>query len=215
MQKQATKNLVLKNIEYSFLDPAATINMLEQFCNTAVEKNATVVTVPPLFIKKAQEYLPVAGIKVSTVIGYPFGWSAIEAKVAETILAMIDGADELEVVINMLALKNSDWQYLAKELNTLLTVVRKQQKAICFIIPANQLTKDELVKCCDLYGVAGVDGISLSTGLEALPPILEQVTKARELLAEKVLVKVTAVLDEKSSEGYWNAGADRLSVFVK
>ena len=64
------------------------------------------------------------------VIGFPFGYAAIEAKVAETILAIIDGADELDVVINISAIKNNDWQFLASEINAILPIIRKQKKVI-------------------------------------------------------------------------------------
>lgn len=216
VQKPVTKHFVLEKIEYSFLSPAATIAAMEHFCNDAKEKNAGAVTVPPLFLKKVKEQLEGTAIKISTVIGYPYGWSAIEAKVAETILAMIDGTDEVEIVVNMLALKNNDWQYLAKELNTLLTVVRKQQKAISFIIEAGLLSKEELTKCCDLYGVAGVDCISLSTGLEADPPSPGIIALARQQLAEKVVVKViAATLDDTAMNSCTEAGAGRISILVK
>lgn len=215
-QKPVIKSLGLKNLEYSFLDPVATLAAMEQFCNDAKIKNAISVTVPPLFIKKVKEQLEGTGIKVSTVIGYPYGWMAIEAKVAETILAMIDGADELEIVINITALKNNDWQYLAKEINTLLTIVRKQQKQLSFIIETNLLNEEELSRCCDLYGVAGIDCIDLSTGLENELPSVETLRSIRRQLADQVDIKITgAGMDEKISGAYREAGATRIGIFVK
>lgn len=215
-QKPVIKILGLKNFEYSFLNPVATLATIEQFCNDAVTKNATSITAPPLFIKKVKEQLEGTGIKISTVIGYPYGWSAIEAKVAETILAMIDGADELEIVINITALKNNDWQYLAKEINTLLTIVRKQQKQLSFIIETNLLNEEELSRCCDLYGVAGIDCIGLSTGLEKELPFIETVQAVRRQLAAPIAIKITgAGIDEKISDAYREAGAARIGIFVK
>ena len=73
-------------------------------------------------------------MKVATVIGFPFGYSAIEAKVAEVVLAIIDGADELDVVINISAIKNNDWKFLANELNAILPIVKSKGKVIKIII---------------------------------------------------------------------------------
>lgn len=215
-QKPVIKNEGLNNIEYSLLDPVATIAAMEEFCQNAVTENATSVTVPPLFIKKVKEQLEGTGIKISTVIGYPYGWSAIEAKVAETVLAMIDGVDELDIVVNITALKNNDWQYLAKEINTLLSIVRKQQKQISFIIETNLLREEELGRCCDLYGVAGIDCIGLSTGLENELPSPETVRSVRQQLADPVAIKVTGKdINETTAGIYREAGAARISLFVK
>ncbi|MBC7935658.1 MAG: 2-deoxyribose-5-phosphate aldolase [Rhizobacter sp.] len=206
----------MKSIEYSFLDRTTTIAAMEQFCNDAKERNATTITVPSMFIKKVKERLHGSPVKISTVIGYPFGWSPIEAKVAEAILAMVDGADELEIVVNIIALKNNDWQYLAKELNTLLAIIRKQQKQVCFVIEAKLLTAEELTRCCDLYGVAGIDCIALSTGLEKELPSIEMIKAGRRQLAERVAIKITGEnISETTAQAYLAAGASRIGVFVK
>jgi deoxyribose-phosphate aldolase len=206
----------LKSIEYSFLSRTATLDAMQEFCNYAIERNAATISVPPLFIKKVKEHLAGTSIKISTVIGYPYGWAAIEAKVAETILAMIDGADELQIVVNITALKNNDWQYLATEINTLLTIVRKQQKQLCFIIETALLTEEEISRCCDLYGVSGVDCIGITTGLEEAPPSVEMIRNVRSKLAEAVTIKISGRdIDEQAAGGFATAGADRVCIFVK
>ena len=67
-------------------------------------------------------------IKTATVIGFPFGYCAIEAKVAEIVLAIVDGADELDMVINISAIKNNDWNFIANEINTILPIIRNRNK---------------------------------------------------------------------------------------
>ncbi len=67
---------------------------------------------------------------MATVIGFPFGYSAIEAKVAEIILAIIDGADELDVVVNISAIKNNDWQFLANEINIIIPLIKNKNKIV-------------------------------------------------------------------------------------
>ncbi|RZL40691.1 MAG: 2-deoxyribose-5-phosphate aldolase, partial [Pedobacter sp.] len=174
------------------------------------------ITVPPLFIKKAKELLLNETVKISTVIGYPYGWSSIESKVAEIILAMIDGADELEIVINITALKNNDWQYLAKELNTFMSIIRKQQRYINIIIETEYLDKEDITRCCDLYGVAGIDCLSLSTGTQLRSVSFDTVRLVRNQLAEPVDIKINSSnIDEASIDLYLQAGATRIGLLVK
>jgi deoxyribose-phosphate aldolase len=216
VQRPGTKLFVLENIEYSYFDAAATIADVEQFCKKARLEKSDSITVPPLFIKKAKELLVDTDIKISTVIGFPLGWSVIESKVAEIILAIIDGADELDVVINITALKNNDWQYLAKELNTLLTVIRKQQKLITVTVEAEQLDKEDITRCCDLYGAAGIDCLSLSTGVQERLPSFEAVRMVRSQLADAVAIKISGrSLDKATIDLYRQAGAGRINILVK
>lgn len=203
-------------MELAFLNPTATLAQIENICKRTVDEKYIQLTVPPLFVKKAKELLAGSGVSVSTVIGYPFGWSAIEAKVAETVLAMIDGADELDIVTNITALKNNDWQYLAKEINMLLTIVRKQQKKICFTIETALLTEEDITRCCDLYGAAGIDAINLTTGLEKVLPSAETVKSVRRQLADLVAIKmILTVMEEATAENYHRSGIDRLCLLVK
>lgn len=203
-------------METAFLEPTATVKQIADTCSKAIRENHGCITVPPLFVKKAKELLEGRAIKLSTVIGFPYGWSAIESKVAEVILAMIDGADELDIVINIIALKNHDWQYLAKELNTLMTVVRKQQRFFNIIIEAGSLSDEDLTRCCDLYGAAGIDCLVLSTGTGGQLPLFNQVRMVRRQLADKVGIKIYAAnADAASVELYRDAGASRIGILVK
>jgi deoxyribose-phosphate aldolase len=147
--------------------------------------------VPPLFVKKSKELLEGSGVKVATVIGFPFGYSAIEAKLAEILLAIVDGADELDVVINFTAIKNNDWLYAANEINHLMPVIKKKDKVIKVIIESGVLTQDELLKCCELYGAAGIDYLKTSTGFAEKGATLEAVKTMRENLPAHVKIKAS------------------------
>ena len=129
---------------------------------------------------------------------------------------MVDGADELEVVTNITALKNNDWQYLAKELNTLMTVIKKQQRSVNIIIEVELLDKEDITRCCDLYGVAGIDCLGISTGTHAYAPAFEKLRWVRSQLAEQVNVKVTGYnFDQATIDLYRQAGAARIGMLVK
>lgn len=179
-------------IEYNILKPAATLAEIEAACIQAEKNDFAAICVPPIFIKKAKEYLQNADVKIATVIGFPFGYCAVEAKVAEIVLAILDGVDELNILINTTALKNNDWQYLAHELNAVLSVIKAKQKVVKIIIETALLTEDEAIKCCDLYGIAGVDFIETSTGFAEQPVDLPAiVTLIRKHLADAVSIKAT------------------------
>jgi len=129
---------------------------------------------------------------------------------------MIDGADESDIVINITALKNNDWQYLAKEINMLLTIIRKQQKKVCFSIAVALLTEEEITRCCDLYGAAGIDALNLTTGLEKELIPAETIRSVRRQLADPVAIRIVSpVMNDEIAETCRAAGVDRLSVLVK
>jgi deoxyribose-phosphate aldolase len=176
-------------IDHTILNPTTLVADVEQLCAEAIENNFAAVCVPPLFVKKAKLLCSNSNVKIATVIGFPFGYSAVEAKLAEILLAIVDGADELDFVINIAALKNNDWQYLAHELNHAMTVVRNKQKTIKIIIESGILTDEEIIKCCDLYGIAGVDFMCTSTGYDDKGASVHAVKLMRKHLADAIKIK--------------------------
>lgn len=178
-------------IDHTLLKPTTLLTDIEKLCNEAKQYQFVAVCVPPLFVKKALSFLLGTNVKVATVIGFPFGYAAIEAKVAETILAIIDGVDELDVVVNISAIKNNDWQFLANELNAILPIVRSKNKVIKIIIECGVLTNEEIIKCCDLYGAAGVDFMKTSTGYAEKGATVEAVQLLRKHLADNIQIKAS------------------------
>lgn len=198
-------------IDHTVLKPTTLLADVERLCKEAVAYGFAAVCVPPLFVKKAVALLQDSHVKVATVIGFPFGYSAIEAKVAEVILAIIDGADELDVVINLSAIKNNDWQFLAAELNAILPIIRNKQKVIKIIIESGILTADEIVKCCDLYGAAGVDFMKTSTGYAEKGASVEAVALMRKHLADNVRIKASGGIKNYTfAKALIDAGATRI-----
>ncbi len=178
-------------IDHTILKPVTVIAQIKNVCAEAKQYEFAAVCVPPLFVKKSKELLEDSEVKVATVIGFPFGYSAIEAKLAEILLAIVDGADELDVVINFTAIKNNDWLYAANEINHLMPVIKKKDKVIKVIIESGVLTQDELLKCCELYGAAGIDYLKTSTGFAEKGATLEAVKTMRENLPEHVKIKAS------------------------
>jgi deoxyribose-phosphate aldolase len=198
-------------IDHTVLKPTTILADIKKLCDEANQYNFHAVCIPPLYIKKAREYLSGSNVRVATVIGFPFGYSAIEAKIAEIILAIVDGADELDVVINISAIKNIDWQFLANEINHIMPVVKNKNKVIKIIIETAVLADEEIIKCCDLYGAAQVDFVKTSTGYAEGGATIHAVALMRKHLADAIQIKASGGIKSYSfARELLDAGASRL-----
>jgi len=198
-------------IDHTLLKPTATWTEIENLCKEAAEYNFAAVCVPPLYVKKAKELLNNSEVKMATVIGFPFGYCAIEAKVAEIVLAIIDGADELDMVVNISAIKNNDWTFIANEINTIMPIVKNKEKVIKVIIESGILTEDEIIKCCDIYGAAGVNYVKTSTGYAEKGASIQAVKLIRAHLSDAVKIKASGgIISYSFAKELINAGANRL-----
>ncbi len=202
---------IAKYIDHTILKPTTLISDIEKLCAEAKKYQFAAVCIPPNFINKAKSLLENSNIKVATVIGFPFGYSAVEAKIAEILLAIVDGADELDVVINISAIKNNDWQFLANEINHILPIIRSKDKVIKVIIESGILTDDEIIKCCELYGMAGIDYLKTSTGYAEKGASVEAVQLFRKHLPSNVQIKASGgIRDYAFAKQLVDAGATRL-----
>ncbi len=198
-------------IDHTILKPTTLVADIEKLCNEAMQYGFAAVCVPPNFVKKAKECTSGSSVKVATVIGFPFGYSAVEAKIAEILLAIVDGADELDVVINISAIKNNDWLYLANEINHIMPIVRGKNKVIKIIIESGVLTEEEIIKCCDIYGAAGIDYLKTSTGYAEKGATVEAVKLFRKHLPASVQIKASGgIRDYAFAKQLVDAGATRL-----
>jgi deoxyribose-phosphate aldolase len=178
-------------IDHTLLKPTTLLGEVEKLCKEAVQYGFAAVCVPPLFVKKAKEFTTGSQVKTATVVGFPFGYSAIEAKLAETLLAIVDGADELDMVVNISAIKNQDWTFLANEINHILPVVKQNGRVLKLIIESGVLTDDEIIKCCGLYGPSGVDFLKTSTGYAEKGASVEAIKLMRQHLPPHVKIKAS------------------------
>lgn len=198
-------------IDHTILRPGLLLADVEKVCEEARTYGFAAVCVPPLFVRHARSFLKESEVKVATVVGFPFGYAAVEAKIAEVVLAIIDGADELDVVINYTAIKNNDWEFLANELNHLMQVIKSKEKVIKVIIESGVLTNEEIIRCCDLYGAAGVDFMKTSTGYAEKGATVEAVALMRSHLPDSVRIKASGgIRDNVFAKALIEAGATRL-----
>lgn len=151
-------------IDHTVLKPTTRNADIDQLCAEAEQYHFAAVCVPPPYVARAKAATRQNAVKTATVIGFPFGYSSIEAKVAEVKQAIADGADELDIVINLCALKNGDWDYLSKEVVACLQPIRLHRKVVKIIIESGILSDEEIVACCALYARHKVDFVKTSTG---------------------------------------------------
>lgn len=198
-------------IDHTILKPTCLVSDIHKLCEEAKQFEFAAVCVPPNFVKLAKEYTKGTDVKVATVIGFPFGYSATEAKIAEIILAMIDGADELDVVANISAIKNADWAYIADEINHILPVIRSKGKIVKIIIESGVLNDEEIIACCDIYGAAGIDFLKTSTGYAEKGASVEAVQLFRKHLPDSIQIKASGgIRDYETAKKMIDAGATRI-----
>jgi deoxyribose-phosphate aldolase len=198
-------------IDHTILKPTTTIAEVEQLCGEAVGYGFAAVCVPPPFVKRVAAILKPTTVKTATVIGFPFGYSATEAKVAETVLAIVDGADELDIVINLVALRMDDWEFLSREVKLLQEVIHSKGKILKLIIESGILTNEEIIRCCTLLGTLGIDYMKTSTGYAEKGASVEAVQLMRKHLPAGVKIKASGgIRGYEFAQQLINAGANRL-----
>lgn len=198
-------------IDHTILKPSTLVTDINKLCAEAIEYQFAAVCVPPNFVKQAKALTAGTSVKVATVIGFPFGYSAVEAKIAEIVLAMVDGADELDVVANISAIKNKDFTYIANEINHIMPIIKSKGKTIKVIIESGILTDEEIIVCCDIYGAAGIDYLKTSTGYAEKGATVEAVKLFRLHLPDHVQIKASGgIRDYAFAKELVDAGATRL-----
>ncbi|HET9276636.1 MAG TPA: deoxyribose-phosphate aldolase [Flavitalea sp.] len=198
-------------IDHTVLKPTTTISDVKILCNEAIEYGFAAVCIPPPLVKNAKAFLKGTEIKTATVIGFPFGYSNAKAKIFETQQAIEDGADEMDVVINLIALRGKAWTYLESEIKYIVEAVHKNRSLIKVIIESGILTNEEIVQCCEIYAKAGVDFVKTSTGYAEKGASLEAVQLMRQTLPSSIRIKASGgIRNYGFAKQLIGAGADRL-----
>lgn len=198
-------------IDHTILKPSTTISEVEQLCNDAIKYQFAAVCVPPFYVKAAKQILLNTPVKVATVIGFPFGYSSTKSKVQEVEDALSDGADEIDMVHNLAALKNGDWDFLSKEVAKILVPIRLNDKELKVIIESGILTDTEIIRSCELYAKHHVDFVKTSTGYAEKGASLEAVQLMRAHLPESIMIKASGgIRTYEDAAKYVAVGASRI-----
>lgn len=198
-------------IDHTILKPETLAADIEQLCADAVTHEFASVCVPPYFVALAKEKVTGSGVKVATVIGFPFGYSHHSAKVAEVKEALANGADELDMVINIAALVNGDLRTLEAEIIAVTQAIGDSGATLKLILETGILTDAQILACCRLYQQYPVQFLKTSTGYAAKGATVDAVQLMRANLPGHIQIKASGgIRDYAFAKQLIDAGATRL-----
>jgi deoxyribose-phosphate aldolase len=202
---------IARFIDHTILRPNTSIEDIKKLCIEARQYSFASVCIPPYFISEAFNLLKGSGVKVATVIGFPFGYSHYTAKVSEAQHALKDGAVEIDMVMNIAAFKNADENYLKDEIITLLKPVYENKGLLKLIIETGLLSKEEIISCCRFYKNFNIDFLKTSTGYAEKGADVEVVQLMRQHLPEHIQIKASGGIKTfEFANALLKAGATRL-----
>ncbi|MBO1307652.1 deoxyribose-phosphate aldolase [Enterococcus sp. 669A] len=202
---------VSKYIDHTLLKADSTKVQIEQLCQEASEYGFKSVCVNPYWVSTANELLKDTDVLVCTVIGFPLGASTKEAKVFEAEDALAKGADELDMVINIGALKDKNDEYVKNEIKALADTAHKAEKILKVIIETSLLTEEEKVRVSHLSLEAGADFVKTSTGFSTGGATVTDVALMRKTVGPDMGVKASGgVKSAETAQQMIEAGATRL-----
>lgn len=199
---------ILKLVDHTILTQTATWEDIRQICDDAIRYHTASVCIPPCFVKMAKEYVK-DQMKVCTVVGFPNGYDTTAVKVFQTEDALRNGADEVDMVINVGMLKDGKTDYVLDELKA----VRKAagDHILKVIIETCFLTEEEKVIMCDLVTRAGVDFIKTSTGFATGGATFDDIRLFAEHVGPDVKMKAAGGISSfEDAEKFVSLGASRL-----
>lgn len=201
---------IARRIEHTNLSPILTIGDIDRLVEEAKEFSFLGVCVPPFWVKRARREIGQNEILLVTVAGFPLGYSMTETKLDEINRAIDNGADEIDVVINISSLKTGiPWTKI--DIAKCTKLAHDRQKLLKVIIETAYLNEPEIVDACKLCADAGVDFVKTSTGMAASGAKTEHVKLMRANLPSDVGIKASGGIKTRSlAEELVGAGADRL-----
>ena len=159
-----TPSELARRIDHTNLKPSADTLSLEKTCREALEYQFRGCCIPPWFVRRAAKILGGSGVRVVTVAGFPLGYSSKSAKIAEVRQAFEDGADEVDVVMNVSAFRSGEIEYVKDELVSLVDVAHSHGGVIKVIIETSLLSENEIARAARLVEEVGADYVKTNTG---------------------------------------------------
>ena len=199
---------ILSKCDHTLLSQSATWNDIKAICDDGIKYATASVCIPPSFVKEAKDYVG-KQLKICTVIGFPNGYNTTAVKVFETEDAIKNGADEIDMVINIGDLKAKRYDAILTEIKEIKSACK--DKILKVIIETCLLSDEEKIKMCEIVTKAGADYIKTSTGFSTAGATKEDVDLFAKHVGKNVLIKaaggIASLLD---AEDFINLGASRL-----
>ena len=198
---------ILSHIDHTNLRPDAVRSDILRLCDEAIKYKTASICIAPYWIAQAREYAP--ELNLCTVVGFPLGYHDLAAKAQETALALKDGANEIDMVINVSALKSGDDAAVLAEIRALRCICR--EAVLKVIIETCYLTENEKIRCCEMITEAGADYIKTSTGFGSAGANLEDIALFRAHIGANVKIKAAGgIRTREQMEAFLAAGCDRI-----
>ena len=198
-------------IDHTLLRPDATEAQIMQLCQEAIAHGFANVCVPPCYVASAAAQLVDTDVAICTVIGFPLGYATSSVKFKEAEVAMYDGATELDMVINIAALKSGKAELVQAEILDLADLCHVHQALLKVIIETALLTEEEIVLACQLCVGGEADFVKTSTGFASRGASVADVELMRRSLPENVRIKAAGGIRTRTAAlALIAAGADRI-----
>lgn len=199
-----------KYIDHTLLKPDATFEQIKTLCEEAKTYQFYSVCVNPTWVQTAKQMLAGSDVKVCTVIGFPFGASTLETKMFETKDALENGADEIDMVMNIGAFKSGNGEYVQREIESIVKAASRQA-VVKVIIETGLLSEDEIQQASLLVERAQADFVKTSTGFLADGVKLEQIELIKSVVGERIGIKASGgIRDADFARKLIQAGATRI-----
>jgi deoxyribose-phosphate aldolase len=200
-----------KYIDHTLLKPTATEMDFRKLCEEIYQNSFYSACVPPYYVAFVKELLAYSDAKVCTVIGFPLGFQTTEVKMAECQNALKDGADELDVVMNLSAFKSMAYDTVKNEIRNLANLAHNQNALLKVIIETAYLDIFDIRIACEICVEAGIDFVKTSTGFATKGADLEQVKLMREILPNNIQIKASGGIQTyEQAISLIEAGATRI-----
>lgn len=198
---------IISHVDHTLLKAAASWEEIRKLCDEAVKYQTASVCVPSSYVKKIRENYP--RLTICTVVGFPLGNGNSESKVEETIHALDDGADEIDMVINIGAVKNKNYDLVTEEIAVLKEIM--EDKILKVIVETCYLTEEEKIRLCECVTKGGADYIKTSTGFGTEGASLSDIALFRKHIGKNVKIKAAGgIRTREDMEAFLTAGADRI-----
>lgn len=199
---------ILSKVDHTALSQGATWKDIKNLCDDGMKYSCASVCIPPSYVKKAKEYVG-DNLKICTVIGFPNGYNTTAVKCFETNTAVKEGADEIDMVINIGMLKDERYDELLEEIKAVKKAC--DGKLLKVIIETCLLTDEEKIKMCKIVSASGADYIKTSTGFSTGGATREDIRLFSENVENGLLIKAAGGISSiKDAEDMLSLGAERL-----
>ncbi len=199
---------ILSKVDHTLLNPKATWEEIKNICDDGMKYGTASVCIPPSFVKRAKEYVG-ENLKICTVIGFPNGYNTTDVKVFETENALKNGADEIDMVINLGDLMDKKYDNILSEITKIKAVCGA--KVLKVIIETCLLNEEQKIKMCEIVTKSGADFIKTSTGFSTGGATFEDIELFAKYVGKNVKIKAAGGISSiADAEKFISLGADRL-----